>query len=172
MQTDFIDLRGICQFCLSRIYTRQHAIFYKGDILKLRPLNFANYWRPLIVCFKGRYGINREGSPICLTNQICIPQVSVSPTPLLWEEVLWAYLMSIPGLFFFILWSTLTNVDIFSTTTNLNFRYSDLATKIRPIFHFLFDTTYLVASNYKKKMCQILWPSQKVWNLPCLVNIV
>ena len=155
MQTDFIDLRGICQFCLSRIYTRQHAIFYKGDILKLRPLNFANYWRPLIVCFKGRYGINREGSPVCLTNQICIPQVSVSPTPLLWEEVLWAYLMSIPGLFIF-LWSTLTNVDIFSTTTNLNFRYSDLATKIRPIFHFLFDTTYLVASNYKRKMCIIL----------------
>ena len=104
MQTDFIDLRGICQFCLSRIYTRQHAIFYKGDILKLRPLNFANYWRPLIVCFKGRYGINREESPVCLTNQICIPQVSVSPTPLLWEEVLWAYVMSIPGLFFFVIY--------------------------------------------------------------------
>ena len=114
MQTDFIDLRGICQFCLSRIYTRQHAIFYKGDILKLRPLNFANYWRPLIVCFKGRYGINREGSPVCLTNQICIPQVSVSPTP--WTSLVGGGIMGLsnvnPRFIFFLfcdlLWQMLT----------------------------------------------------------------
>ena len=37
----------------------------------------------------------------------------------------------------------------------LKFRYSKKATIIRPIFHFLFDITYLVSSNYKWK---IDWP--------------
>ena len=31
-------------------------------------------------------------------------------------------------------------------------RYSEKATKIWPIFHFLFDITYIVATNHKWKM--------------------
>ena len=51
--------------------------------------------------------------------------------------------------------SFLGSVKTYLHNQLLKFRYSKKATIIRPIFHFLFDITYLVSSNYKWK---IDWP--------------
>ena len=44
----------------------------------------------------------------------------------------------------------------------INFRYSEKATKIWPIFHAFLDIT-IVLSNFKWKMDQMFWSSQNIW---------
>ena len=46
-------------------------------------------------------------------------------------------------------------INSFWKTSFLQMRIPGKATKFWPIFHFLFDITYIIASNYKWKMGQI-----------------